>query len=471
MARIAPVNAKGTRDFLPRDLVRRNRVFSLLRETFEHHGYEPLETPAVENTSVLEGKYGEEGDRLLFRILKRGESLEKAVRTLPSEDGPAGRAGAAFLSRTLSDEALRYDLTVPFARVIAARQNELVLPFRRYQMQPVWRADRPQRGRYREFYQCDVDCVGSRSLTVDAEMVAIYCEVFTRLGFTNFVTRINHRNLLSSLMSVFEVPQDLHVATMTAMDKLDKIGPDGVRSELSRLALGTESVDRMVELIDLTGAPETMIDTLRRTVGDTAEGSAALQDLAELFDYLAEMGVPAGNVRFDLSLVRGLGYYTGAIFETVLTQSQLGSLGGGGRYDRLIGQFTGRDLPCVGISFGLDRILDALVEQQLLDEGITTNTQALVTLFARTTLGPAFALAQQLRAAGIRTEISAEAKDLGAQLSFANKKGIPLVMILGPDEIAAGAVVIRDLRAGSQHAVPAGVAAVQALAMLEESGS
>ena len=473
MARIAPVNAKGTRDFLPRDLVRRNRVFSLLRETFEHHGYEPLETPAVENTSVLEGKYGEEGDRLLFRILKRGESLEKAVRNLPAEDGEAGRTGAGRLARTLSDEALRYDLTVPFARVIAAHQSEIVLPFRRYQMQPVWRAERPQRGRYREFYQCDVDCVGSRSLTVDAEMVAIHCEVFTRLGFTNFVTRINHRNLLSSLMLAFDVPPDLHLATMTAMDKLDKIGPAGVKTELSRLALGADAVDRMVELIDQTGAPETMIETLQRTVGHTAEGSAALQDLAELFEYLGQMNVPAANVKLDLSLVRGLSYYTGAIFETVLTESQLGSLGGGGRYDRLIGQFTGtgRDLPCVGISFGLDRILDALLEQQLLDERVTTNTQALVTLFARATLGPAFALAQQLRAAGIRTEISAEAKDLGAQLSFANKKGIPLVMILGPDEIAAGAVVIRDLRAASQRAVPSGEVVAEALAMLEEGGS
>jgi histidyl-tRNA synthetase len=271
-------------------------------------------------------------------------------------------------------------------------------------------------------------------------------------------------------MSVFEVPPDLHVATLTVMDKLDKIGPDGVRSELSRLALRADSVDRMVELINLTGAPETMIDILRPTVGDTAEGSSALQDLAELFEYVAEMGVRASAVRFDLSLVRGLGYYTGAIFETVLTESQLGSLGGGGRYDRLIGQFTGRDLPCVGISFGLDRILDALVEQQLQDERLTTNTQALVTLFSRSTLGPGFALAQELRAAGIRTEIFAEMKDLGAQLSFANKKGIPLVMILGPDEITAGAVVIRDLRAGSQRAVPSGEAVAETLAMLEEVG-
>src|SRR5215472_116558 len=204
MARIAPVNAKGTRDFLPRDLVRRNRVFALMRDTFERYGYEPLETPAVENTSVLEGKYGEEGDRLLFRILKRGASLESAAREL----GPdASEATASALSRVLSDEALRYDLTVPFARVIAAHQNDIVFPFRRYQMQPVWRADRPQRGRYREFYQCDVDCVGSRSMTVDAEMAAIHHDVFSRLGFTTFVTRINHRGVLRSLMALGEVPE------------------------------------------------------------------------------------------------------------------------------------------------------------------------------------------------------------------------------------------------------------------------
>ncbi len=363
MARIAPVNAKGTRDFLPRELVRRNRVFSLLRETFEHHGYEPLETPAVENSSVLEGKYGEEGDRLLFRILKRGDSLQKAARTLrtlaPDNDASPG---AASLSRTLSDEALRYDLTVPFARVIAAHQSELVLPFRRYQMQPVWRAERPQRGRYREFYQCDVDCVGSRSLTLDAEMVAIHYEVFARLGFEDFVTRINHRGLLRSLMTLCEVPHDKQTGTMTAMDKLDKIGPSGVRSELVRLELGDASIERILELIDFSGTPEAVLSTLADALAESSDGLAAIQELREVFEYISLMGVPASKVKFDASLVRGLGYYTGAIFETILTASSLGALGGGGRYDQLIGQFTGRDLPCVGISFGIERIFDALAE-------------------------------------------------------------------------------------------------------------
>src|SRR5579883_2078033 len=231
MARIAPVNAKGTRDFLPRDLVRRNRVFSLLRETFEHHGYEPIETPSVENTNVLEGKYGEEGDRLLFRILKRGESLEKAARMLLAEAD--GDHSAAALSRLFSDEALRYDLTVPFARVIAAHQNDLVMPFRRYQMQPVWRADRPQRGRFREFFQCDVDCVGSRSLTVDAEMIAIYVEAYRRLGFTDFTMQINHRGVLDGLLEACGVAPELRGAALVAIDKLDKIGLDGVRAELT----------------------------------------------------------------------------------------------------------------------------------------------------------------------------------------------------------------------------------------------
>jgi histidyl-tRNA synthetase len=468
MARIASGNATGTRDFLPRELVRRNRVFSLLRETFEHHGYEPLETPAVENSAVLEGKYGEEGDRLLFRILKRGESLQKAARTLEAQERDTAPSTAS-LARTLSDEALRYDLTVPFARVIAAHQNELVLPFRRYQMQPVWRAERPQRGRYREFYQCDVDCVGSRSLTLDAEMVAIHYEVFSKLGFIDFVTKINHRGLLRSLMALGEVPEAKRAETLTAMDKLDKIGPSGVRSELVRLELGEASTDRIMELIDFAGTPETVLarleDALAGSSGES-DGLAAIADLREVFEDVSLMGVPADKVKFDASLVRGLGYYTGPIFETVLTGSQLGSLGGGGRYDQLIGQFTGRDLPCVGISFGIDRVFDALAEQKLEDRHITTTTQALVTVFSRETLAASLGVARELRSLGIRTETSADPKDLGTQLRFADKKGIPLVVILGPDEIAAGAVVLRDLRSGTQSTVPSRQAADRALAIL-----
>jgi histidyl-tRNA synthetase len=470
MARIAPVNAKGTRDYLPRDLIRRNRVFSLLRETFEHHGYEPLETPAVETTEVLEGKYGEEGDRLLFRVLKRGESLQRAVRSLATENGP-DEYSVASLSRTLSDEALRYDLTVPFARVVAAHQNELVLPFRRYQIQPVWRADRPQRGRYREFYQCDVDCVGSRSLTVDAEMIAIHFDVFSQLGFTNFVTHINHRGLLSSLMTACEVPEPQRVATLTVMDKLDKIGRSGVRAELSRLDLDQRSVDRLMEVTDLAGSPQAMLDALRPTVGHLPEGSQALEDLSQVFQYTALMGVSPSHISFDLSLVRGLSYYTGSIYETMLTGSGLGSLGSGGRYDQLIGQFTGRDLPCVGISFGLDRIFDAQKEQGLLSDQETTITQVLVTLFSAETLAPAFALARQLRSAGIRTEISTEPKDLGSQLKFASKKGVPVAVILGPDEIAAGKVLLRNLVGRTERAVDLQEAVGATLTMLQSTGT
>lgn len=464
MARIAPVNAKGTRDFLPRDLVRRNRVFTLLRDTFERYGYEPLETPAIENTNVLEGKYGEEGERLLFRILKRGQSLEsgfaEAERTADSD------RSAGALARALSDEALRYDLTVPFARVIAAHQNDIIFPFRRYQMQPVWRADRPQRGRYREFYQCDVDCVGSRSMTVDAEMVAIHQEVFGALGFTKFVTRINHRGLLSALMEACAVAAEQRVPALTAIDKLDKIGTDGVRGELVKAGLSESAIDRLMEAIGISGAPQAVVEALRPLVGEQSEGQTALRELGEVFGYLSTLGVSTEHVAFDVSLVRGLGYYTGTIFETVLTNSKLGSLGGGGRYDKLIGQFLGRDLPCVGVSFGIDRIFDALAEQNLLADEAVTTTQALVTLFAPETIPASLAVANDLRRAGIRSEVYAEPKDLKAQLTFANKKGIPLALILGPDELARGEVVLRDLRSATQRAVSRDSVADEAQKML-----
>ena len=464
MARIVPNNAKGTRDFLPRDLVRRNAVLALLRETFERYGYEPIETPAVEHTNVLEGKYGEEGDRLLFRILKRGRELESGVRAVDAL--PPEQRSPAALARQLSDEALRYDLTVPLARVIAAHQNDIVFPFRRYQMQPVWRGDRPQRGRYREFFQCDVDCVGSRSMTVDAEMVAIYYEVFSRLGFTSFVTRINHRGLLDALMESCGVPPELRVPAMTAIDKLDKIGPDGVRAELLKADLGERATDSLMGVIGLSGAPQAMLEALQPLVGESEKGRAALRELSEVFGHIASMDVPPDRYTFDLSLVRGLGYYTGTIYETVLTDSTLGSLGGGGRYDQLVGMFLGRDLPCVGISFGIDRILDALAEKNLLAEEAVTTTQALVTLFAPETLAASFAVANDLRRAGVRTEVYTDAKELRNQLTFANRKGIPLAVILGPDESARGEVVLRDLRSGHQHSVPRADVAARARAIL-----
>ena len=452
MARISPNTAKGTRDFLPRDLVSRNRVFGLMRETFERYGYEPIETPAVENTNVLEGKYGEEGDRLLFRILKRGRDLESAGQKLLAAAG--GDLSAAALSRLFSDEALRYDLTVPFARVIAAHQNDLVFPFRRYQMQPVWRADRPQRGRYREFYQCDVDCVGSKSMTVDAEMVAIHYEVFTGLGLGDSVTRINHRGLLDALMESCDIAPEQRTGALTAIDKLDKIGPDGVRQELVKAGLTESAMHRLMEITGISGAPQAVIEALRPMLGESEQGQQSLRELGEVFAALVAMGIPPERYSFDLSLVRGLGYYTGTIYETVLPGSGLGSVGGGGRYDRLIGQFLGRDLPVVGISFGLERIFDVLAGRDAASGAPVTTTQALVTLFSAETMEASFAAATALRQAGIRTEVYTDVKDLRPQLTFANRKGIPLVIIIGPDELARDEAVIRDLRSGSQRAVP-----------------
>ncbi len=464
MARIQTTPVKGTRDYLPRELVRRNQVFQLLRETFERHGYEPLETPAIEHTAALEGKYGEEGERLLFRILKLGRDLETAERDLAAN--PSADRSAAALARTFSELALRYDLTVPFARVIAARQNDIVMPFRRYQMQPVWRADRPQRGRFREFYQCDVDCVGSASLTVDAEMIAIYDEVYTRLGFTDFTIHVNNRSLLNGLLEACDVEPERRVAALTAIDKLDKIGLDGVRNELMEAGLTESSVDRLMEAIGMSGAPQAMLDALKPTVGANEQGARGLRELSEVFEYVRAMGVAPEHYAFTVSMVRGLAYYTGTIYESTVAGTNLGSIGSGGRYDRLIGMFLGKDLPAVGASFGVDRIFVALDQLELMKDIPVTTTQALVTLSAETTR-ETFALARALRAVGVRTEVYPDPKELRAQLAFASKKSIPLAFIMKPEELARGEVTLRDLRAGEQETTPLTEAPQRALALLE----
>lgn len=467
MARIAPSSVKGTRDYLPRDLVRRNRVFGLLRETFERYGYEPLETPAVENTRVLEGKYGEEGERLLFRVLKRGNDLEAAVRALDASPDVPRDVGE--LSRRLADMALRYDLTVPFARVIAAHQNDIVFPFRRYQMQPVWRADRPQRGRYREFYQCDVDCVGSHSITVEAEMLAMVSEVFDRLGFSDYTIRINHRALLSALMAGVGVVEQQRVAALVAIDKLDKIGAEGVREELTQAGIAPAVSIALLGALTISGTPREMLAALEDTVGASEDGAHALRDLGELLGHLEALGVALTRYTLDIATVRGLAYYTAIICEFNVTGAAIGSLGGGGRYDKLIGQFLGRDLPCVGISFGIDRIFTAMDLLGLWADDATTATQVLVTHFSAETIPAALALARVLRDAGLRTEVYAEARDIGPQLAFASKKGIPVACILGPDEIARGEVTLRDMRTRAQRAVPLATAAAEMRLLLATS--
>jgi histidyl-tRNA synthetase len=465
MARISTAPISGVRDFLPRDLAPRNRVFRLMRETFERYGYEPLETPAIEHASALEGKYGEEGERLLFRILKNGRDLESAASKLLA-DGEEAERSAGALARRFSEMALRYDLTVPMARVIAARQNDLVMPFRRYQMQPVWRADRPQRGRYREFYQCDVDCVGSRSMLVDAEMAAIHYEVFSALGFENFITNISHRGLLDALMEACGVAEERRGAARVAIDKFDKIGLEGVRAELQRAALPERAIDALLEALTVTGTPESILSKLRPLVRGTGQGEASARELEEVFAAMRSMGIPEERYTLNPAMVRGADYYTGVIYETILQGSSLGSLGGGGRYDRLVGMFLGRDIPAVGISFGVDRILVAMEDVGLLAGEAVTTTQALVTLFSVETANAALALASALRAGGVRTELYPEPKGLGQQLSFANKRGIPLAFIIGPDEAARGEATLRDLRSGAQRTVTLADVAEIALAEL-----
>ncbi len=466
MARIPTAPIKGARDFLPRDLAPRNRVFQLMRETFERYGYEPLETPAIEHSSVLEGKYGEEGERLLFRVLKNGRDLESAAGELLGRGAEADRSAGA-LARALSESALRYDLTVPLARVIAARQNEIVMPFRRYQMQPVWRGDRPQRGRYREFFQCDVDCVGSRAMTVDAEMVAIHYEVYSRLGFQTFVTQVSHRGLLDALMESCGVAPELRTPARTQIDKFDKIGADGVRAELLRVGLSERVTDALLDTLSVSGAPLDILETLAPRLRGTEQGETSMRELREVFGFIRELGVPQERYELRLSMVRGSDYYTGTIYETVLPGSGLGTLGAGGRYDKLVGMFLGRDIPAVGISFGIERMLVAMADAGLLLGDVITTTQALVTLFDAATTPASIALAQALRAAGVRTEVYPEPKGLGPQLAFGSNKGIPLAFIIGPDEAARGEVKLRDLRTRQEVSVPQAAAPAEALTRLE----
>jgi histidyl-tRNA synthetase len=452
MARLNTAPVSGARDLLPRDLAPRNRLFTLLRETCERYGYEPLETPAIEHSSTLEGKYGEEGERLLFRILKNGRDLETAANKLLREGAEADRSVGA-LARDFSEMALRYDLTVPMARVIAARQNDIVMPFRRYQMQPVWRGDRPQRGRFREFYQCDVDCVGSRSMLADAEMAVIHYEVFSALGFTDFVTNISHRGLLDALMEISGVPEEQRNAARIAIDKLDKIGPEGVRLELDKAGLAASVRDTLLTALIVSGTTDDILADLRSRVAGTTQGELAARDLAETFDAMRAMGVPDAHFTLNPSMVRGTDYYTGVIYETKQVDGKYGTLGAGGRYDKLVGMFLGRDIPAVGISFGIDRIMVAMEDAGLLAGGAVTTTQALVTRFSDETAAASLALAKALRAGGVRTEVYPDAKGLGPQLSFAGKRGIPLAFIIGPDEAARGEAKLRDLRAGVERSV------------------
>src|SRR5216684_1889145 len=442
--------ARGTRDFLPDDVRRREHVIRVVRDVYERYGFEPLETPAFENIEMLLGKYGDEGNRLIYKILRRGEHEA------------SGEA----------DLALRYDLTVPLARVVAQYQNELPRFFKRYQIQPVWRADRPARGRFREFYQCDIDAVGSTSLVVEAELLGAVSEVLTRLGFDDFRVRLNHRQLLTALLESAGVGAKMHGDALVALDKLDKIGRDGVEEEFTRRGIASESATKLVDVLRRTtgeseadpgtlgaegGHNARMAEELVGFVGAQQAGVAAVQALTTIVN-LAEGTPAAGRIRIDPSLARGLSYYTGAIME-IAVPDLAGSLGGGGRYDNLIGMFLGRDIAACGFSLGLERIIVVMTERGMFPGTIAGGgVDVMVTLWNEDSRGEAVALAGELRRGGLRVDVYPQPDRLGKQFKYASSRNVPFVTILGDDERARGNVSIKDLRSGDQASVPRGEA-------------
>ncbi|MBU1651830.1 histidine--tRNA ligase, partial [bacterium] len=389
----------------------------------------------------LTGKYGEEADRLVFKILKRGRELEKGLE-----------------SGDLADLALRYDLTVPLARVAAMNHGSLVYPFKRYQIQPVWRAERQQKGRYREFVQCDADIVGSSTISADAEIIALTYEILTALGIPKFCIHVNHRSILHDIITgVCGVTEDKFVAACVAVDKYDKIGWEGVREELDRRGLTKTMVEAVITALNFSGLPADVMAETAKQFEEFPELLSAYGEMSRLFEELQAQGVPEESLSFTHYLARGLDYYTGPIFETIVEEPKIGSITGGGRYDQLIGMFSGQDIPATGTTIGIERIFDVMRELHLFDAEIDAPVQALVAVFSKETRLESLKIAAELRRAGIKTEIYLdEAKKLGKQFAYADKKRIPFVIIAGPDEIAKGEVTIKDLKKGEQKVVGRG---------------
>jgi histidyl-tRNA synthetase len=430
--------ARGMRDFLPEDLRKREHVIGVITRVYRGYGFEPLETPAVENIDTLLGKYGEEGNKLIFKILRRGE----------------GEATGE------ADLALRYDLTVPLARVVAEHRGKLPRFFKRYQIQPVWRADRPARGRFREFYQCDVDIVGSRSMVVEAELCSAAADVLRALGFRDFVIRLNHRLLLRGMLDAFGIPEPLHEQALIAVDKLDKIGHEGVAAELASRGVPAAGGERLLATFEAiaalrTGVPDAMafndqaLSRLRTELPDGDTAGLALTELTEIVQLSASTSA-GDHLAIDPSLARGLSYYTGAIFE-IAVADLAGSLGGGGRYDGLVGMFLGEDVPACGFSLGLERILVVMSDRGMFPESVTRGgADVLVTLFEGEPPGDALSVAATLRNEGLRVDVYPETDKIGKQLKFASARGIRFAAIVGETERQSGSVTIKDLVEGGQ---------------------
>jgi histidyl-tRNA synthetase len=470
-----PSIPQGTRDFGPAQVARRQYIFNVIRRTFETFGYAPLETPTLENLSVLTGKYGDEGDQLLFKVLNSGNFLVKERRgeitpLVTAEDLDIGPR--AVLPK-IAEKGLRYDLTVPFARYVAMNRGTLTFPFRRYQMQPVWRADRPQRGRYREFYQCDADVVGTDSLLCEAEIVLMMAQVLNGLGLDDFTIKINHRGVLRNIYQALG-GEGTETDLFVAIDKLDKIGRDGVSKELLEKGFSEPTIDTLFELLNVAGSyPEKLSRLLAgfvtagvepdglRPAADSEDDETAfykgLNELAEVRDILQASGFAQfDRLEFDPTLARGLSYYTGCIFEVKINNVQMGSVSGGGRYDNLTGSFGLPGVSGVGFSFGVDRLYDCLESLDLFTETSETPTRVLLTHFDLASGRAALPLLAELRAAGIPAELYPDPSKLQKQFKYADAKGIPLVVILGPEELEAGVAKVKILKTGEERTLPLG---------------
>ena len=437
-----PSIPKGTRDYSPDIMVKRNYIFDTIKSVFKLYGYQPLETPAMENLSTLMGKYGEEGDKLLFKILNSGDFLAQVPENELLE------RNSIRLTNKISEKGLRYDLTVPFARFVVQHQSELTFPFKRYQIQPVWRADRPQKGRYREFYQCDVDVVGSDSLLHEVELIQMVDEVYRRLHI-NVRLLINNRKILAGIAETIGHPDKLTDITV-AIDKMDKIGGDAVNAELREKGIDETAIEKLQPILNLQGSNNEKLERLQGILQNSPTGLKGIEELSTVFNYLEGLSIGT-EVKLDLTLARGLSYYTGAIFEVKALDVQIGSITGGGRYDDLTGIFGLKNMSGVGISFGADRIFDVMQQLNLFPEDNKATTQILFVNFGAKEERYCLPLMQQLRAAGINTEIYPEPAKMKKQMGYADKKGIPFVALVGETEMQENKIALKNMATGEQQ--------------------
>jgi len=441
-----PSIPKGTRDFSPEEMVKRNYIFDTIRQVYAVYGFEQIETPAMENLSTLMGKYGDEGDKLLFKIQNSGDYFSGIT------DEELLSRNAVKLASKFCEKGLRYDLTVPFARYVVMHRAELQMPFKRFQIQPVWRADRPQKGRYREFYQCDADIVGSDSLLNEVELMQIIDDVFSRFG-VNVCIKINNRKILSGLAEVIG-EADKIVDITVAIDKLDKIGLDNVNAELADKGIKPEAIEKLRPIIELTGSNKEKMKVIRNFLADSEVGLKGVEETEFILSTLEKLDIK-NQVEFDLTLARGLNYYTGAIFEVKALDVQIGSITGGGRYDNLTGVFGMPGLSGVGISFGADRIFDVLNQLNLYPKKSINGTQLLFVNFGDKETSYILPILAKVRKSGVRAEIYPDSSKIKKQMSYANAKQIPYVALIGEDEMANGKIMLKDMENGEQFSISA----------------